>query len=210
MAFSAIYDACVLYPFEIRDVLMTAALTRCFTLYWTEAILDECARNLIADGRATEENMKAMKDGMNSVYPYANAMLPTAHSLRCPKLAGWLHRPASPLLLDKHVSRTFILGVLLPGMIHAFARPFEKSKSNSSGLALRLSDVYRLPGSITDIWIDVLRELLQHLDGSIDVISQSQPHIRILVKRDLVAEIGGRRRICAHGTANIYISIRGQ
>ncbi|HEY9682579.1 MAG TPA: PIN domain-containing protein [Oculatellaceae cyanobacterium] len=81
MAFSAIYDACVLYPFEIRDVLMTAALTRCFTLYWTEAILDECARNLIADGRATEENMKVMIDGMNSVYPYANIPLADYESL---------------------------------------------------------------------------------------------------------------------------------
>lgn len=81
MAFSAIYDACVLYPFEIRDVLMTAALTRCFTLFWTEAILDECTRNLIADGRATEENMKVMKDGMNKVYPYANIPLADYESL---------------------------------------------------------------------------------------------------------------------------------
>lgn len=81
MAFSAVYDACVLYPFEIRDVLMIAALTRCFTPFWTEGILDELARNLIKDGRATNENMTVLKTGMNTVFPYSNIPLSDFESL---------------------------------------------------------------------------------------------------------------------------------
>ena len=81
MAFSVIYDACVLYPFEIRDILMVAALTRCFTLYWTDAILEECTRNLVKDGKATEESMVRMVADMKALYPYATIPLRDYESL---------------------------------------------------------------------------------------------------------------------------------
>lgn len=68
MPFSAIYDACVLYPFEIRDVLMVAARTRYFAVYWTDEILEECARNLIKDGRSTREGMDRMFRDMKDLY----------------------------------------------------------------------------------------------------------------------------------------------
>jgi hypothetical protein len=71
VAFSVIYDACVLFSFEIRDVLMIAATTRHFPLYWTDAILAECTDNLIEDGRATKENMERMVADMKALYPYA-------------------------------------------------------------------------------------------------------------------------------------------
>lgn len=75
MAFSAVYDACVLYPFQVRDTLMVAALTRSFMLYWTDAILDECTRNLIADGRATAENMRQMVADMKELFPHSTILL---------------------------------------------------------------------------------------------------------------------------------------
>lgn len=68
MPFSAVYDACVLYPFEIRDVLMVAARTRHFAVHWTDEILEECARNLIKDGRATREGMDRMFRDMKALY----------------------------------------------------------------------------------------------------------------------------------------------
>ncbi len=71
MPFSAIYDACVLYPFEIRDVLMVAARTRVFAVYWTDEILEECARNLVADNRATREGLERMFKDMKALYPRA-------------------------------------------------------------------------------------------------------------------------------------------
>lgn len=75
MPFSAIYDACVLYPFEIRDVLMVAARTRTFAVYWTDQILEECARNLVADNRATHEGLTRMFHDMKALYPHATIPL---------------------------------------------------------------------------------------------------------------------------------------
>ena len=74
MPFSALYDANVLYPFEIRDVLMVAARTGVFRVLWSDDILDECARNLIKDGRATQDNMDRMFTVMKKLYPDATIM----------------------------------------------------------------------------------------------------------------------------------------
>lgn len=49
-------------------MLMVAARTRHFALYWTDEILEECARNLIADGRATREGMDRMFKDMKILY----------------------------------------------------------------------------------------------------------------------------------------------
>jgi hypothetical protein len=81
LEFSAIYDACVLYPFQVRDTLMVAALTRSFMLYWTNAILDECTHNLIADGRATPENMHRMVADMKELFPHSTVPLADYESL---------------------------------------------------------------------------------------------------------------------------------
>jgi hypothetical protein len=46
-SYSVLYDACVLYPAPLRDLLLRLALTDLFRARWTETILDECFRNLI-------------------------------------------------------------------------------------------------------------------------------------------------------------------
>ncbi len=81
MPFQAIYDACLLYPFEVRDILMVAARTRLFAVRWTDAIMDEFTRNLIKDGRANEENMARLRNDMNKLYPRANIPLKDYESL---------------------------------------------------------------------------------------------------------------------------------
>ena len=81
MPFQAIYDACVLYPFEVRDVLMVAARTRQFELKWTDAILDEFTRNLIKDGRSTRESMDRLVKDMKALYPRATIPLSAYESL---------------------------------------------------------------------------------------------------------------------------------
>lgn len=45
-AFTVIYDACVLYPDPLRDLLMRLAMTGLFRARWTEEIHDEWTRNL--------------------------------------------------------------------------------------------------------------------------------------------------------------------
>jgi hypothetical protein len=46
VAFIVVYDACVLYPATLRDVLLRLARRGLFRAKWTEAILDECFRSL--------------------------------------------------------------------------------------------------------------------------------------------------------------------
>lgn len=47
MAFTAIFDACVLYPASLRDFLIRLAMTDLFRGRWTNAILDECFRSIL-------------------------------------------------------------------------------------------------------------------------------------------------------------------
>jgi hypothetical protein len=45
--FTAVYDACVLYPAPLRDLLMELALTDLFRARWSEEIHKEWIRNVL-------------------------------------------------------------------------------------------------------------------------------------------------------------------
>ncbi len=47
--FTALYDACVLYPAPLRDLLMRLALTDMFRARWTNDIHEEWIRNLLVN-----------------------------------------------------------------------------------------------------------------------------------------------------------------
>jgi hypothetical protein len=47
--FTALYDACVLYPAPLRDLLMRVALTDLFRARWTERIHEEWIGNVLKD-----------------------------------------------------------------------------------------------------------------------------------------------------------------
>ena len=49
MAPIVLYDACVLYPAPLRDLLMRLALTDLFQARWTDQIHDEWTRNVLAN-----------------------------------------------------------------------------------------------------------------------------------------------------------------
>jgi hypothetical protein len=49
VAFTALYDACVLYPAPIRDVLMRLALTDLYHARWTNQIHEEWIRSVLAN-----------------------------------------------------------------------------------------------------------------------------------------------------------------
>jgi len=69
--FRVVLDACVLYPFTLRDVLLQAAARGFYQVYWSEMILDEALRNLIADGRMTEANAAKLLAAMRRAFPEA-------------------------------------------------------------------------------------------------------------------------------------------
>lgn len=47
--FTVIYDACVLYPAPLRDLLMHLALSDLYRARWSDLIHDEWTRNVLAD-----------------------------------------------------------------------------------------------------------------------------------------------------------------
>lgn len=48
MAFIVVYDACVLHPAPLRDLLIRIAQAGVVRARWTDAILDECFRSILA------------------------------------------------------------------------------------------------------------------------------------------------------------------
>ena len=49
MAFTVVYDANVLYPALLRDLLIRVAMTGLIRAKWTDDILDEVFRNILED-----------------------------------------------------------------------------------------------------------------------------------------------------------------
>lgn len=67
MAFIALYDACVLYPAPLRDLLMQLALTDLFRAKWTDTIHDEWMRNVLAQRPdLTREQLERTRNLMNA------------------------------------------------------------------------------------------------------------------------------------------------
>ncbi|MCA9272834.1 MAG: PIN domain-containing protein [Phycisphaerales bacterium] len=64
--FTAVFDACVLYPATLRNVLMQLATTGLFRARWTDAIHDEWMRNLLESkpdiGRDNVDRLREQMD----------------------------------------------------------------------------------------------------------------------------------------------------
>ena len=65
--FTALFDACVLYPAPLRDFLMHLAITDLFRAKWTNEIHDEWIRNVLKNRpHITNERLQRTKNLMNS------------------------------------------------------------------------------------------------------------------------------------------------
>lgn len=70
MAFVVVYDACVLYPAPLRDLLIRLAQKGMFRARWSEQILDEVFRSLRADRpELTEAQLQRTRSLMCSAIP---------------------------------------------------------------------------------------------------------------------------------------------
>lgn len=68
--FTAVFDACVLYPAPLRDLLMSVATTEQFRARWTNEIHDEWVRNLLKNREdITEEQLQGTVEMMNQAVP---------------------------------------------------------------------------------------------------------------------------------------------
>lgn len=70
MAFVVLYDACVLYPAPLRDLLLHLACTGLFRARWTERIHDEWIRNVLANRRDLKpEQLQRTRELMDQAVP---------------------------------------------------------------------------------------------------------------------------------------------
>lgn len=66
MAYTVIYDANVLFPAPLRDLLIRVALTGVVRARWTNEILDECFHNVFAQRPdLSEERLQRTRELMN-------------------------------------------------------------------------------------------------------------------------------------------------
>lgn len=70
--FKVVLDANVLFPFSLRDTLLRAADEGLFQVYWSDQIVDEVRRNLIASSTVTVEQAQRLIDAMAGAFPEAN------------------------------------------------------------------------------------------------------------------------------------------
>lgn len=67
MTSAVLYDACVLYPAPLRDLLMYLALSDLYRAKWTNEIHEEWIRNVLSDRRDLKrEFLERTRDKMNS------------------------------------------------------------------------------------------------------------------------------------------------
>ncbi len=71
MSFTVIYDACVLYPAPIRDLLMEIAISDLVAAKWTEAIHDQWTRNLVTNRPELQDRVYRIRELMNEAIPDA-------------------------------------------------------------------------------------------------------------------------------------------
>ena len=77
MAFSlsvAVCDACILYPFHLRNIIVQASVDRLFHARWTDTIHDEWMRNLVAKTPGLSiDRLEATKRLMDVALPHRRA-----------------------------------------------------------------------------------------------------------------------------------------
>ncbi|MDX1492067.1 MAG: PIN domain-containing protein [Pseudohongiellaceae bacterium] len=64
--FTVVYDACVLYPAPLRDLLMRLALSDLFKAHWTDRIHEEWIEALLKTGKWTRERLERTRDLMDA------------------------------------------------------------------------------------------------------------------------------------------------
>ena len=71
MGFVVVYDACVLYPAPVRDLLMEIAISGLVRAKWTEQIHQEWMSSLVADRPDIESRIQQTRRLMDVAIPDA-------------------------------------------------------------------------------------------------------------------------------------------
>lgn len=81
MAFRVVLDACVLYPFSLRDTLLRLAEGELYDPFWSSRILEEMARNLTRDGLMPRARADRLARLMREAFEEAEVTTPAVELL---------------------------------------------------------------------------------------------------------------------------------
>lgn len=120
--FTAVYDACVLYPAPLRDLLMWLGLSGLFRARWSTLIHDEWTRNVLINRTdLTMAQLARTVQLMNNAIPDA---LVTGHEILCSDLdlpdPDDRHVLAAAVRCKAEVIVTFNLKDFPPATLEAF------------------------------------------------------------------------------------------
>lgn len=71
MAFRAVLDACVLFPFSLRDILLRLAERELYDVVWSDRILQEMSRNLMSTEKVSEPAARRLERAMRGAFEEA-------------------------------------------------------------------------------------------------------------------------------------------
>lgn len=71
MGWTALLDACVLYPLSTRDLLLRGAERYLYEIRWSDVIIQEVRRNLVEDQRCTPAQAAYLVSQMTRAFPDA-------------------------------------------------------------------------------------------------------------------------------------------
>lgn len=111
--FTVIYDACVLYPAPLRDLLIPLALTGTFRARWSQDIQNEWIRNLLKN--RTDLSREALEKTASMMNRAVMDSLVTGYE---PLIAGLTFPDAD----DRHVLATAIKGQAEVAVFKYFSR----------------------------------------------------------------------------------------
>lgn len=85
MAFRVLFDACVLLPYQLCDLLLRLGETDIYQPAWSEDILEEVRRNLVKSFGKTEEQATRRVGFMRTAFPHA---MVTGHDALVPAMTN--------------------------------------------------------------------------------------------------------------------------
>lgn len=131
MAFTAFFDACVLYPAPLRDLLLRLASTNLFRTRWSAEVQEEWIRNLTAARPELADRLSRTRDLMEKAIPDAEV---TGYQGLIPSLN-------LPDPNDRHVLAAAIVG-RADVIVTINLRDFPESQLQPVGIEAQHPDVF--------------------------------------------------------------------
>lgn len=143
--FPVVLDSCVLYPMSIRDTLLRAAEAGLYRVHWCQNILEGATRNLVKDGRMTQEQAAHLEEQMNLAFPEAMIEVPELLLPCMDNHPGDRHVVAAALIAKAHV-------IVTDNLKHFPAASLEQFRLEAQSADLFLTHLYHLfPESMVQV-----------------------------------------------------------